>query len=132
MQRERRRSKYSEFGYCGSNGEIEEGIKIHTSTILEPLTIPLTVMVTPGDVHDSLEFDDLLEDSNVFINLHDVVLVFDKGYWKLNRFKELGEKGYRFVTPMKINTKYEVLSKKSREKYQMRRSSYRTARYSDL
>jgi hypothetical protein len=111
------KSKYSEFGYCGLTGEIEEGIKIHTSALLEPLTIPLTVMVTPGDVHDSLEFDNLLEDSNVFIDLHEVVLVFDKGYWKLDRFKELDEKGYRFITAMKINTKYEVLSEKKEKKY---------------
>jgi hypothetical protein len=106
------KSKYSKFGYCGLTGETEEGIKIHTSAILEPLTIPLTVMVTPGNVHDSLEFDNLLEDSNIFIDLREVVLVFDKGYWKLDRFKELGEKGYRFITPMKINTKYEILSEK--------------------
>ena len=106
------RSKYSEFGYCGSTGGVEEGIKIHTSALLEPLTIPLTVMITPGDVHDSLEFDNLLEDPNVFIDLHEVVLVFDKGYWKLNRFKELNDNGYSFVTAMKINTKYEILSEK--------------------
>ena len=86
------KSKYSEFGYCGLTREIEEGIKIHTSALLEPLTIPLTVMVTPGNVHDSLEFDNLLEDSKVFIDLHEVILVFDKGYWKLDRFKELEEK----------------------------------------
>jgi len=106
------KSKYSKFGYCRLTGETEEGIKIHSSAILEPLTIPLTVMITPGDVHDSLGFDDLLEDSKVFIDLRDVILVFDKGYWKLNRFKELDEKGYRFITPMKINTKYDVLSRK--------------------
>ena len=49
------KSKYSEFEYCGLTGETEEGIKIHTSALLEPLTIPLTVMVTPGDVHDLLK-----------------------------------------------------------------------------
>jgi hypothetical protein len=77
---------------------------------------------------ETLEFDDLLEDSNVFVDLQDVILVFDKGYWKLDRFKVVGnrrfphpkksfgffrkldESGYRFVTSMKINTKYEVLS----------------------
>jgi len=47
-------------------------------------------MVTLGDAHDSLEFDDLLEDPNVFIDLHNVVLVFNKGYLKLGRLKELG------------------------------------------
>lgn len=62
-------------------------------------------MVTPGDVYDSLEFDGLLEDSNVFIDLQDVILVFDRGYWKLDRFRELDEKGYRFITPIKSNTK---------------------------
>ena len=49
------KSKYSEFGYCGLTGAIEEGIKIHTSALLELLTIPLTVMITPGDVHDLLK-----------------------------------------------------------------------------
>lgn len=88
-----------------TNGSTGEGIKIHTSALLEPLTIPLTVMVTPGDVYDSLEFDGLLEDSNVFIDLQDVILVFDRGYWKLDRFRELDEKGYRFITPIKSNTK---------------------------
>ena len=91
------RSMYSKFGYCGSTGGIEEGIKIHTSALLRPLTIPLTVMVTPGDVHDSLEFDDLLKDSNVFVDLQDVILVFDKGYWKLDRFKVVGNR--RFPHP---------------------------------
>jgi len=105
-------SKYSEFGYCGLIGETEEGIKIHTLALLEPLTIPLTVMVTIGNVHGSLEFDNLLEDSNVFVDLHEVVLVLDKGYWKLDRFKELNDNGYRFVMAMKINTKYDVLSEK--------------------
>ena len=86
--------------------------KDHTSALLEPLTIPLTVMVTPGNVHDSLEFDNLLEDSKVFIGLQEVILVFDKGYWKLNRFKELNDDEYRFSIPMKTDTKYETLSEK--------------------
>ena len=76
------RSMYSKFGYCGSTGGIEEGIKIHTSALLRPLTIPLTVMVTPGDVHDSLEFDDLLEDSNVFVDLQDVKFFLKKSRGK--------------------------------------------------
>jgi len=45
----------------------------------------------------TLEFDDLLEDSNVFIDLREVVLVFDKGYWKLNRLKVVGNR--RFPHP---------------------------------
>lgn len=52
------KSKYSEFRYNGSTGEIEERIKIHTLLLLlDPLTIPLTIMVTLGDVHESLDFD---------------------------------------------------------------------------
>jgi len=69
-------------------------------------------MVTPRNVHDSLEFDNLLEDSKVFIGLQEVILVFDKGYWKLNRFKELNDDEYRFSIPMKTDTKYETLSEK--------------------
>ena len=44
-------------------------------------------------------------------------MVFDKGYWKLNRFKELNDNGYRFIAAMKINTKYEILSEKTEKKY---------------
>jgi len=69
-------------------------------------------MVTPRDVHDSLEFDNLLNDSNVLINLHEVILVFGKEHWKLDRFKELKKNLYRFVTPIKTDKKYYVLSTK--------------------
>ena len=34
------KSKYFEFGYCGLTGETEEGIKIHTSALLEPSLHP--------------------------------------------------------------------------------------------
>lgn len=92
-------------------------VKIHASALLDPLTLPLTVMVTPGDVHDSLEFEDLIEDSKLFIDLHTVILAFDRGYWKMERFIELCEKGYRFVTLMKKGIKYEVISKIKGENY---------------
>ena len=45
--------------------------------------------------------------------MHLVILVFDKGYWKLERFSDLCRNGYRFVTLMKKGIKYGIISERS-------------------
>ncbi|MDI6917035.1 MAG: hypothetical protein QMC80_04485, partial [Thermoplasmatales archaeon] len=46
-------------------------------------------------------FDNVLTDMGIFVDLHKVILVFDKGYWCYARFKELANKGIKFIVPMK-------------------------------
>lgn len=106
------KTTFSIRGYCSTSKGTEEGIKLHTSALLGKMTLPLSVIVTPGNEPDSLEFKDLLYDSNIFIELHEVIIVFDKGYWKLKRFKELTISGIKFVTLMKKGIVYEVIFEK--------------------
>lgn len=65
------------------------------AALLGRFTIPLTAMVTPMNVNDSNEFDDLLTDTGMFVDLQKVILVFDRGYWSLKRFKYLTKNGIR-------------------------------------
>lgn len=106
------KTSFSKIGYCSTSKGTEEGIKLHTSALLGKMTLPLSVIVTPGNEHDSINFKDLLYDSQVFVDLHEVILIFDKGYWKLKRFKELTKNGIKFVTLMKKGIVYEVISEK--------------------
>jgi hypothetical protein len=106
------KTSFSKIGFCSSSKGTEEGIKLHTSALLGTMTLPLSVIVTPGNEHDSINFKDLLYDSQVFIDLQDVILVFDKGYWKLKRFKIITKNGIKFVTLMKKGIVYEDISEK--------------------
>jgi hypothetical protein len=99
-------------GYCCSTKSIERGIKIHLAALLGKLTLPITAMITPGDISDQKEFDNVLDDCSIMVDLKKVILVFDKGYWNFTRFTNLTERGIRFVTLMKKGTVYEVLSEK--------------------
>lgn len=85
--------------------------------MLGKFTIPITAMITPMNVSDSNEFDNILTDMGLFVDLHKVILVFDKGYWCYQRFKDLATKSIRFIVPMKKGANYKVLSEKKTEKY---------------
>jgi hypothetical protein len=111
------KSYFSEKGYCGLTKMIEEGIKLHIGALLGKFTLPITAIVTPLNVNDSDEFDNILTDMGIFIDLHKVILVFDKGYWYYKRFKELTNKGIRFIVPMKKGARYKVLSQKRTKRY---------------
>ena len=110
------KSYFSEKGYCGLTKRVEEGIKLHIGALLGKFTLPITAWVTPLNVSDSDEFDNVLTDMGLFIDLYKVILVFDKGYWYYKRFKELTNKGIRFIVPMKKGARYRVLSQKKRTK----------------
>ncbi|MDI6642350.1 MAG: transposase, partial [Elusimicrobiota bacterium] len=113
------KSYFSALGYCGLTKKVEEGIKLHIGALLGKFTLPITAMITPLNVSDSDEFDNVLTDMGIFIDLHKVILVFDKGYWYYKRFKELADKGIRFIVPMKKGAKYKVIfsQKKGTKKY---------------
>ena len=106
------KTAFSKFGYSGNTKQVEEGIKVHIASMLGWLSIPISVFITPGDVGDSVLFEDLLKDASSFTDLNRVILVFDRGYWNYKRFKDLVEGGIRFVVGVKSNTKYDLLSEK--------------------
>jgi putative transposase len=103
---------FAAYGYHSLTGTIEKGIKVHLAALLGRFTIPLTAMVTPMNVNDSDEFDDVLTDAGIFVDLQRVILVFDRGYWSLERFRDLTTNGIRFITRLKSGVKYTAITKK--------------------
>ena len=87
-----------------------KGIKIHVAALLGAMVQPLSAIVTPSNVHDSVEFDELLTDVGLFEKLDELILVIDRGYTDYDRYRQLGERGILFVVQLKKNADYEVLS----------------------
>lgn len=86
------------------------GIKIHLAALLGTMVQPLSAIVTPSNVHDSVEFDELLSDVSLFEKLEELILVVDKGYTDYDRYRKLAERGILFVVQLKKNADYKVLS----------------------
>lgn len=85
------------------------GIKLHTSSIVYPYTLPLDVLISSANKHDSSFLNELLENMDNIDDklLYSSILVFDLGYYNLERFHELKEKNILFVSRIKKNAVYE-------------------------
>ena len=92
-----------EYGYCTLTEQIEPGVKAHLAYNVT-VDAPLGLEVTPGNVHDSTQFDQLLSWATRALKPQEVILTYDKGYYKIDRFDEQCEAGYGFVTPLKKNS----------------------------
>jgi putative transposase len=103
---------FAEYGYHSLTKTIEKGIKLHIGAVLGRFTIPLTAMVTPMNVSDHAEFDNVLGDMKPFVDLKKVILVFDRGYWEVERFINLTLNGIKFITRLKEGVRYRVLTEK--------------------
>ncbi|MGC8580394.1 MAG: IS4 family transposase [bacterium] len=103
------KTKIRESGIYSRKDKRENGIKMHTALFF-PLTIPLEAIITPANISDSSMFDEIIEniDGNI---LKGSILVFDLGYYDSERFKILDEMGILFVTRIKSNVKYEIISR---------------------
>jgi Transposase DDE domain. len=97
---------FAAYGHHSLTKMIEKGIKIHLAALLGRFTLPLTAIVTPMNVNDSDEFDNVLTDAGMFVDLRKVILVFDRGYWNLTRFGDLAVNGIKFITRLKKGANY--------------------------
>lgn len=97
--------------------EESKGIKIHLAALLGTMVQPLSAIVTPSNVHDSVMFDELLTDVDLFEKLDELILVIDRGYTDYDRYIKLTERGILFVVQLKKNADYEVLSSVEYENY---------------
>jgi len=95
----------------------KNGIKIHLAALLGKMVQPLSAIVTPDNVHDSSEFEELLSDVDMFEKLSELILVMDKGYTNYDRYRELDERDISFVVQLKKNAKYTVLSSEKHKGY---------------
>ena len=89
----------------GSYKGISDGMKIHVPAIVFPFTVPLNAYISSANVNDSSLFDNIIEDMDNKI-LYSSILVFDLGYYNLERFKQLTDKNILFVSRIKKNAVY--------------------------
>jgi len=94
-----------------------KGIKIHVAALLGAMVQPLSAIVTPSNVHDSVEFDELLSDVSLFEELDELIVVIDRGYTDYDRYRDMAKRGILFVVQLKKNADYEVLSSVDYGKY---------------
>lgn len=101
----------AEYGYCTLTKRQEPGLKAHLAHNVTA-DVPLGLEVTPGNVHDSTCFEQLLSWTKAVLPPHEVILTYDKGYYKIARFDKQCQAGYGFVTPLKKNslTRAEIFS----------------------
>ncbi|EMA56116.1 hypothetical protein C451_04109 [Halococcus thailandensis JCM 13552] len=70
---------------------------------------PLSTFVTGANYPKSDAFPVLAGDAGVHEDLDSAIFVFDKGYVHYGRFASMKNEGMDFVTPLKDNTKHEVV-----------------------
>ena len=89
----------------GSYKGESNGMKIYVPAIVFPFTVPLNAYISSANVNDSSLFDNILGDIDDKM-LYSSILVFDLGYYNLERFKLLAEKNILFVSRIKRNAIY--------------------------
>ena len=89
----------------GSYKGESDGMKIHVPAIVFPFTVPLNAYISSANVNDSSLFDNILGDIDNKI-LYSSILVFDLGYYNLDRFRVLADKNILFVSRIKRNAVY--------------------------
>ena len=80
-------------------------MKIHVPAIVFPFTVPLNAYISSANVNDSSLFDNIINDMDNKM-LYSSILVFDLGYYNLERFKLLADKNILFVSRIKRNAIY--------------------------
>lgn len=100
-----------EYGYYNLTRRLKPGLKAY---LVQKITVdvPLGLEETLGNVHDSNRFEQLLSWTKTVLPPHEVILTYNKGYYKIQRFDEQFQAGYGFFTPLKGNslTWTEILS----------------------
>lgn len=85
---------FASFGYSSTLSKIVSGMKLHTLYDLSRDYIS-KIKITSGKYHDSPQSDSMLED------LENCIVIFDKAYHKIKRFKKLDKRNVLFVIPLK-------------------------------
>ena len=80
-------------------------MKIHVPAIVFPFTVPLNAYISSANVNDSSLFNNILGDIDSKM-LYSSILVFDLGYYHLERFKLLANKNILSISRIKRNAIY--------------------------
>jgi transposase len=97
---------FAKIGYAASDKAYKPGIKLHVLLNYSKEVVEKFIE-TSGNVHDSKVADTVLN------NVRDCVLLFDKGYTKLERFKWLTNRNVIFVIPPRANLSTKPIEEKT-------------------
>ena len=86
----------------GSYKGISDGMKIHIPAIVFLFTVPMNAYISSANINDSSLFDNIINNMDSKI-LYSSTLVFDLGYYNLERFRELADQNILFVSRIKKN-----------------------------
>ena len=89
----------------GSYKGTSDGMKIHVPAIVFPFTVPLNAYISSANVNDSSLFDNIINNIDSKM-LYSSILVFDLGYYNLERFKQLADQNILFVSRRRSNAVY--------------------------
>lgn len=82
----------------------EGGLKLNVALRVDTeCKLPVSVVVTPPNDHETTQFDHLQEDIELFPDLDNPIDVWDRGYTDYDRFVERKGAGKDFVTTLKAN-----------------------------
>ena len=80
-------------------------MKIHVPAVVFPFNVPLNAYISSANVNDSSLFDNIIKDMDSKM-LYSSILVFDLGYYNLDRFRELADRNILFVSRIRRNAVY--------------------------
>ncbi len=89
----------------GSYKGKSNGMKVHVPAIVFQFTVPLNAYISSANVNDSSLFDNIIKSIDNKM-LYSSILVFDLGYYNLERFKLLADKNILLVSRIKRNAIY--------------------------
>jgi hypothetical protein len=86
------------------------GLKLHLAARVDGETKqPVSVAVTPPNVHETTQFEQLREAVEVADDLDSPIIVIDRGYVDYERYCELKRRGIEFVTTLRSNAQIDVV-----------------------
>ncbi len=109
----KKRGKISLPHVCTLEDEIEiDGIKLHFAVIPGRRKIPIVVLATDPTIHDNTQFRTILKQASNLVDLvgQITILLFDLGYYDFEQFEEMIDAGILFVSRVKKNAVFEVIS----------------------
>jgi len=94
-----------------------DGIKLHLAIIPGRRKIPIVVLTTIPTVHDNTQFRTILKQARELVDLigQNAILLFDLGYYDFEQFEEMIDAGVYFISRVKSNATFKVISTTSKE-----------------
>jgi hypothetical protein len=95
---------FAKQGYCPVEKGVRWGAKVHIALNAGIIDAPpITIRITPGNVHDSKMFETLESDVLRIIHTENIIFIQDAGYTSLKRIQRWLNEGRLFIIPLHKN-----------------------------